>query len=351
MSPNARKRLQTAFARGDTPYVHNDIHYIGRGLPPVKLRAQNGEITNAGQAYGELLEARGNPGPGEHLNLFSRDARVVRRGRREYAETRGGDRRLLRTFNPGTGEHSYTRHGREFFNEGRNFIVHLPVIVRWRRKNGTWSQGYTHQANGERETIPLSLEQMQEMGLHLTFPELADIGTKGDPAELRRAVLEYLQQRNKDPKNLDEETGELVVGEGSCEMYTVDPSAVGNWSGWQFDEEVMDEQSHRAEVFLNRPLGATPTAPDDMWNKEGLHKEAWRDYRSEGKNCVAQQLAICLGEGTTKLTISDIERHLDELLEELWPGGKSAPIQGGDTALLPYAKAWQRYFKGGQGRL
>ena len=319
MSTNGRNRLRTAFERGDHPYVHNDIVYIGRGLPPVKLRAKGGQITNAGHAYGELLAARGNPRPGEDLQLFSREARVVRRGQREYAETRGGDRRLLRTFHP-NGEHAYTRHGREFFDEGRNFIVHIPVITRWRRKDGSWSEGYTHQANGQRETIPLSLEQMQEMGLHMNFPELANLGLRGDPAELRRAVIEYLQQMGRDPRNLDHETGELIVGEGSCEMYTVDPEAVGNWGGWSFDEEVMDEHTHRTEVFLNRPLGATPVASDEMWNMEGLHKEAWRDYRSEGKNCVAQQLAICLAEGKTKLTIAEIERHLDELMEELYPG-------------------------------
>jgi hypothetical protein len=258
--------LQTAFNRGDVPYVHNDIVYIGRGLPPVKLRASNGQITNAGDAYGELLEARGNPRPHENLNLFSHETTVVHRGRKEYAQTRGGDLRLLRTFHP-NGEHRYTRHGREFFEEGRNFIAHLPVVTRWRRKDGTWSQGYTHQANGQRETLPISLEQMQEAGLHLNFPELAALGLRGDPADIRRAVFEYLQHLFRDSRNRDQETGELVVGQGSCVMYTVDPDAVGNWAGWSFDEEVMDEESHRAEVFLNRPLGATPTAPDEMWRR------------------------------------------------------------------------------------
>jgi hypothetical protein len=167
-------------------------------------------------------------------------------------------------------------------------------------------------------------------------------------------VIEYLQQLGRDPKNIDDETGELIIGEGSSTMYTVDPDAVGNWSGWSFDEEVMDEHTHRTEVFLNRPLGATPVASDEMWNKEGLHKEAWRDYRSEGKNCVAQQLAICLAEGKTKLTISDIERRLDELLEELYPGssdpvglGTSCPQPNG---IQPFAKAWQKYFKRGRTR-
>jgi hypothetical protein len=169
--------LRTAFDRGDFPYVHNDIFYIGRGLPPVKLRSKDGQVTTAGRAYDELLTARGNPQPGEDLNLFDRSARVHRRGQREYAETRGGDRRLLRTFLP-TGNHVYTRHGREFFDEGRNFIVHIPVVTRWRRKDGTWTDGYTHTANGERETIPLSLDQMQEMGLHLAFPELAELGIR-----------------------------------------------------------------------------------------------------------------------------------------------------------------------------
>ena len=346
MSANARRRLQTAFDRGDVPYVHNDMVYIGRGLPPVKLRAQSGQITNAGNAYQELLAARGNPRPHENLKLFSHEATVIHRGRGEYAQTRGGDTRLLRTFQP-NGEHRYTRHGREFFEEARNFIVHLPVVTRWRRKDGSYSEGYTHQANGQRETIPLSLEQMQEAGLHLNFPELANLGRRGDPAELRRAVIEYLQHLDRDPRNRDEETGELIVGHGSTEIFTVDPEAIGNWSGWSFDEEVLDERTHRTEVFLNRPLGAAPTAPDDMWNKEGLHKEAWRDYRSEGKNCVAQQLAICLAEGKTKLTIAEIERHLDDLLEELYPGSNPAP-EADCSHLRKMAEAWQRYFKRGR---
>ena len=152
MSANAHNRLQTAFTRGDTPYVHNDIVYIGRGLPPLNLRSKNGGITTAGHAYEELLARRGgNPGRDEDLNLFPRDARVIQRGRREYAATRGGQNRLLRTFDPGSGEHRYTRQGREFFDEGRNFVVHMPVKVWWRRKDGSYSQPYTHQANGERE--------------------------------------------------------------------------------------------------------------------------------------------------------------------------------------------------------
>ena len=342
MSANARKRLHTAFGRGDVPYVHNDIVYIGRGLPPLKLRSKNGEITTAGHAYGGLLDARGGVGPEEHLNIFPRNARVTQRGRQEYAENREGQRRLLRTFHPGTGEHAYTRHGREFFDESRNFIVHMPVKVRWRRKNGDYSEAYTHQANGERETIPLSLEQMQEMGLHLRFPELETRG--GDTTILRRGVEEYLRHLAADPRNLDRETGELIVGEGSAAMYTVVPSEIGNWVGWQFDEEVLDEQTHRTEVFLNRPSSGSPRPPDDLWNLEGLHKEAWIDYRSEGKNCVAQQLAICLGEGRSKLTIQEIEQQFDELLEELWPGGQ-APPELVDPALLPFAKAWQFYFK------
>ena len=133
------------------------------------------------------------------------------------------------------------------------------------------------------------MEQMQEMGLHLRFPDLANLGLRGDPAELRRAVLEYLAELARDPRNIDDETGELVVGNGSAELYTVDPASIGSWGGWQFDEEVLDAPSHRTEVFLNRPLGGRPCASDEMWNKDGLRTEAWVDYRSEGKNCVAQQ--------------------------------------------------------------
>ena len=88
------------------------------------------------------------------------------------------------------------------------------MITRWRRKDGNWSEGYTHQANGERETIPLSLDQLQEMGLHLRFPELASL--RGDTAHLRAVVIEYLQRLWRDPQNRDEETGELIVGEGSA---------------------------------------------------------------------------------------------------------------------------------------
>ena len=344
MSANARKRLQTAFGRGDVPYVHNDIVYIGRGLPPVKLRSKNGEITTAGHAYGGLLDARGNVGPEEHLNIFPRNARVTQQGRQDFAESREGHRRLLRTFQPGTGEHAYTKHGKEFFDESRNFIVRIPVKVRWRRKDGDYSEAFTHRANGERETIPLSLEQMQEMGLHLRFPELENRG--GDPAVLRRGVEEYLRHLAQDPKNLDRETGELIVGEGSATMYTIVPSEIGSWAGWQFDEEVLDEHTHKTEVFLNRPLSGLPRPPDDLWNKEGLHKMAWIDYRSEGKNCVAQQLAICLSGGRSKLTIKEIEMHFDELLEGLWPGG-GVPEQ---TIYDPFAKAWQPYFKRGKTR-
>ena len=82
MSANARNRLQTAFDRGDVPYVHNDLVYIGRGLPPLKLRSRDGPITTAGRAYEMLLAQRGDRGEEEHLSLFPRGGQVIRRGRR-----------------------------------------------------------------------------------------------------------------------------------------------------------------------------------------------------------------------------------------------------------------------------
>ena len=63
---------------------------------------------------------------------------------------------------------------------------------------------------------------------------------------------------------------------------------------------------------------------------------------------MAQQLAICLAEGRTKLTISEIERHLDELLEELYPGSNPVAVVGQSTDCHRFAEAWQRYFKRGK---
>ena len=342
MSKSARVRLQTAFDRGDAPYVHGNQVYIARGGPPLKLRSANGELTTAGLAYEELLAARGTrPGSNEHTGLFDRDAPLVHRGRQLFAPDRGGRARLIRTFQPGTGEHKYTTAGQRYINESARpeVVVKIPATHYWwqqetKNNPGRWGPGYTHTPEGEREVLLVTGE---ELGLRL-HPG-ADFA-----ASIREAATRYIESH----QTFDSEADFY----DSCEKWTILPDAVNHLT---YDIETVDAARHRTEVYLNRPLGARPIAPNEMWRKEGLFKAAWTDYQSMGENCVVQQLAIFLSDkdrGTT-LTISEIEHHFDDILEQLYPGGCSAvtdPPKGAEDDFKPYVDAWKRYFKKGQFR-
>jgi hypothetical protein len=130
--------LTDAVRDGDEPYIagQSSIH-VGRGRPSVRLALSDGTVAAAGRRYLELVQARGAANAGEHLKLFHAGTQVQVRGAQEFAADRGGTERLLRTFQPHTGDYKYTAAGKRFYQQAHvEFVVHLPVIQHYKRKGG-----------------------------------------------------------------------------------------------------------------------------------------------------------------------------------------------------------------------
>ena len=118
------------------------------------------------------------------------------------------------------------------------------------------------------------------------------------------------------------------------------------------------------EAILNRPLRGRIIAPDSLWNKMGLAPQAWIDYAAEGKNCVAQQLAVCVRtwrgveskEAEPLLDIADVEGLLDDIFEDLYPGRfkgekeREEPEAQRAEELRKFAEGWKQWFPLGKRR-
>ena len=343
VSARLQRRLKAAHRDGDLPYHkgNGDSLYVGAGRPAMLLRRADGRVTPAGREYLRLVHEAG-PKEGEHLELFHPGEKVVVKKRQEFATDRRGQSALLRTYQPATDDYKYTKRGTHFYgHDQQRFVVHMPVLVHYKRADG-YSKGYREDRNGEPFTIPLNEETLEDGGASLRHKELLDLQvSRLHPdidkmkAFIKEAILVFLRKKAEDPKNMwawkEGEKPELQVAVASDAIYTVDPETIGNWEGWEFDMLSTAERAReppRTEAILNRPLRGRIIAPDSLWNKMGLAPQAWIDYAAQGKNCVAQQLAVCVRtwrgveskEAEPLLDIGSVEGLLDDIFEDLYPG-------------------------------
>ena len=96
------------------------------------------------------------------------DAVPTRIGRTEYIRVRGGVDRALRSWDVAKGRWNYTRLGRSYYDRDREeVVVHLPITVRGRRKNGS-----TYEVRG---TLPVEIPGLRD-GPNLRQEVLAHYG-------------------------------------------------------------------------------------------------------------------------------------------------------------------------------
>jgi hypothetical protein len=265
----------------------------------------------------------------------------------------------------------------------------MPVRVRYPRPGGGYSRPYDEDNDGP-VTIPISEEEVLADYADLLLPELRNYREAYTDADLarttetvREAMAAFLRRHAEDDRNTRFD-GEVVVAQTSDVLYSVDPRNVLDRPGWRLDLEHTFRSHGRpeTEVILNRPMRGAISLPDEMWNKLGLHPEAYVDFASQGLNCVVQQIAVAFNvrvnprpseagqrgpkqreEKREQLDMDDILWHLDLVFEELYPGhyvgdkgervepkrcAEQLPnAEAHAEALRRFAEAWKEQWKQG----
>ena len=191
----------------------------------IVLSGPDGVVSPQGEYYYHLT--------GEHPpdRTFDYNQIPTRRGDTEYARDRSGREVRLRTLRP-DGQYSYTGLGRQFFKlQQVEHIVHVPVLIEGRRKNGT-----TYQREDYLPFDNLSVERILTSGLYTEAQRMARV---------RQAVLQALQIRTL--------RGRPVLMEVSEETYFYDRDRPWRISSLTTTPHAGgDPQVHAA---LNRPMG------------------------------------------------------------------------------------------------
>ena len=100
-------------------------------LQSVLLSRPNGQLTRAGQFYHSITGRR------PPSRQFDESQPLIRDGPNDYILTRRGARKLVRSLQA-NGQYHVTKLGKSFFKDKfTEWLAHVPVIIRGRRRNGT----------------------------------------------------------------------------------------------------------------------------------------------------------------------------------------------------------------------
>ncbi|CAE7838985.1 pfh1, partial [Symbiodinium microadriaticum] len=100
-------------------------------LQSVLLTRPNGQLTRAGQFYHSITGRR------PPNRQFDEAQPLIRDGPNDYIVTRGGARKIVRSLQA-NGQYHVTKLGKAFFRDKHTeWLAHVPVIIRGRRRNGT----------------------------------------------------------------------------------------------------------------------------------------------------------------------------------------------------------------------
>ena len=321
----ASRRVQLAMARNETPFREHHSVYLNRIDGQVRLRTADGNLTNAGREY---IERGGD----ERLtHIIAPHAQTFRRGHQVLAYGIHDKYGAGRTFRVHTenlqGQHTMTHAGKLFQgHEQTDFVVRVPVFARYWIKdgnNGHWGPEHTTERVPGGGSRPITVPITDIPGLPNISSGYTDEGQVEIARKVKAATQIWAQQKvaeaaaaarahvhldDFDDEPLPEEeqeakraealakTGKItVLYQESGVIYDLKGDAdITAMPGWSFDEArtVRSHGRPQTHVLLGLPRRGFLDMPDDMWGKMKLYPEAIRDYRSEGKNCMVQQIAV-----------------------------------------------------------
>ena len=123
------RRAAQAGVRPSTSLSDSPPSRAGRAIRPALTRP-NGALTRAGQFFYQLA---GRQPPSRQ---FDDSQPLIREGASDFILLRSGIKKLVRTLAP-DGNYHLTKLGKAFFKEKyTEWLAHVPVRIRGRRKNG-----------------------------------------------------------------------------------------------------------------------------------------------------------------------------------------------------------------------
>ena len=193
-----------------------------------------GKLTPAGAWYYETTGAQ------RPRAAFSQDQELISRGGNDYIRTRDRREALVRSLRA-DGSVRITQLGRTFFRSRyREYVVHVPVTIRGRHKNGKdydredWLPVHKLGIAGIMES-----EQYTEAQAH---------------ARVRSRVLSELGLRTRG--------GETVLLEVSGETYTY--NRAGEWQISSMATEAGRDGEAVTDVAIRQPMAALPPLPTSL---------------------------------------------------------------------------------------
>ena len=256
-------------------------------LQSVLLSRPNGQLTRAGQFFFGLTGRR------PPNRQFDEAQPLIRDGASDYILMRGGTRKLVRTLQP-NGQYHVTKLGKAFFKDKyTEWLAHVPVIIRGRRRNGNPYERYDY--------LPVTT-------LELGLSRQNDAWSEAQVARnVKEAVLRQLGQPGE---------GEPIYMI-SGEVYFLHPT-----NEWAFSSSSMQVIDNRVDtqIRLRQPLGALREVSYQLFAGDQILASAFEERRD--MLCVPRQLAELL-----KLPLQEVMEDFNSICPGNWQQRGVSPAE------------------------
>ena len=285
-----REQIRRAAGAGVRPRISalgsQILPLRGPGGQSAQLSRPNGALTRAGQYYYQLV---GRPPPSRQ---FDEEQPLIREGPSDYVLLRSGVKKLVRTLAP-DGNYHLTKLGKAFFRDKyTEWLAHVPVRIRGRRKNG---RPYEREDYLPVTSLNVGLQRQND---GLSEAQVA--------RNVKQAVLAKL--------GADDDFSTLL--ELSGEQYFLDNSR--EWTLSSQTTQVVDDRVV-VETSLRQPLGALRREVSyQLWKGDEILESAFE--RRWDKLCVPRQLAELL-----KLPLAEVLSDFDTICDRGWQDRGMSP--------------------------
>ena len=247
-------------------------------LQSVLLTRPNGQLTRAGQFYHSITGRR------PPNRQFDESQPLIRDGPSDYILTRGGTRKLVRTLQA-DGQYRLTKLGKAFFKDKyTEWLAHVPVIIRGRRRNGNPYERHDY--------LPVT-------ALELGLSRQNDAWSEAQVARnVKEAVLRQLGQPEAN------EPIYMISGE----TYFLHPT--NEWAYSSSSMQVIDNRVD-TQIRLRQPLGALREVSYQLFAGDQILASAFEERQD--MLCVPRQIAELL-----KLPLQEVIEDFNSICPGNW---------------------------------
>ena len=247
-------------------------------LQSVLLTRPNGQLTRAGQFYHSITGRR------PPNRQFDESQPLIRDGPSDYILTRGGARKLVRTLQA-DGQYHLTKLGKAFFKDKyTEWLAHVPVIIRGRRRNGNPYERHDY--------LPVT-------ALELGLSRQNDAWSEAQVARnVKEAVLRQLGQPEAN------EPIYMISGE----TYFLHPT--NEWAYSSSSMQVIDNRVD-TQIRLRQPLGALREVSYQLFAGDQILASAFEERQD--MLCVPRQIAELL-----KLPLQEVVEDFNSICPGNW---------------------------------